>query len=97
MKALRFYQQHPPTGQLVLFDDLPEVINLVFCYTWHRDVGEIGAATVSYPVSRSLPLWLREITPDASSGVIFPSRPDAPLPTVRPLETDSDAWRDSEA
>ena len=96
-EALRFYGQHPPTGQLVLFDDLPEVINLVFGYTWHRDVGEIGAATVSYPVSRSLPLWLREITPDTPTGIVVPSRPDAPVPTVRPLETDGDVRRDSEA
>lgn len=97
VEALRFYGQHPPTGQLVLFDDLPEVINLVFGYTWHRDVGEIGAATVSYPVSRSLPLWLREITPDTPTGIVVPSRPDAPIPTVRPLETDGDVRRDSEA
>ena len=47
--------------------------------------------------SRSLPLLLREITPDTPSAVIVPSRPDAPLPTVRPLETDIDVRRDSEA
>lgn len=97
IEALRFYRQHPPTRQLVLFEDLPEVVNLVFGYTWHRDVGEIGAATVSYPVSRSLPLWLREITPDTPSGIIAPSRPDAPVPTVGPLEGKGDVRRDSEA
>ena len=96
-EALRFYGQHRPTGQFVLFDDPPEVINLVFGYIWHWDVGEIGAATVSYPVSRSNPLWLREITPDTPSGVILLSRPDAPVPTVRPLETNVDIRKDSEA
>ena len=97
IEALRFYGQHRPTGQFVLFDDLPEVINLVFGYIWHRDVGDIGAATVFYPVSRSIPLWLREITPDTPSVVIVPSRPDAPVPTVRPLETNVDIRKDSEA
>ncbi|MDE0601375.1 MAG: hypothetical protein OXI56_06220 [bacterium] len=95
-EALRFYGQHPPAGQFVLFDDLPETVNLVFGYIWHRDIGEIGAATVSYPTSRSKPLWLREITPDTPSGVIVPSRPDAPVPTVRPLETNIDKRKDSE-
>ena len=96
-EALRFYGQHHPTGQFVLFDDLPEMINLVFGYIWHRDIGEIGAATVSYPKSRSNLLWIREITPGTPTGVIVPSQPDAPVPTVRPLETNVDKRKDSEA
>ena len=96
-EALRFYGQHRPTGQFVLFDDLPEEVNLVFGYIWHRDVGEIGAATVFCPVSRSKPLWLREIAPDTPSNVIVPSRSDAPVPTVQPMETNVDIRRDSEA
>ena len=96
-EALRFYGQHRPTGQFVLFDDLPEEVNLVFGYIWHRDVGEIGAATVFYPLSRSIHLWLREIAPDTPSGVIVPSRSDAPVPTVRPMETNVEIRRDSEA
>lgn len=94
-EALRFYRQDPLAGQYVLFDDLPEMINLVFGYTWHRDIGEIGAATVSYPKSRSKPLWLREIIRDIPSGVVVPSRPEAPVPTVRPLEPDIETRKES--
>ena len=96
-EALRFYGQHHPTGQLVLFDDLPEMINLVFGYVWQRDIGEMGAATVSYPLSRDDTLWVREIKPDTPSGVIVPSRPEAPVPTVRPPKTSVEKRRDSEA
>lgn len=52
---------------------------------------------MSYPVSRSNPLWLWEIRPDTPSGVIVPSRPDAPVPTVRPLEANIDKRKESEA
>ena len=96
-QALRFYGQHPPPGQFVLFDDLPEMTNLVFGYIWHPELGEMGAATVSYPTSRSDTLWIREIRPQAPSGVIVPSRPDAPAPTVRPMETNVDTRRHSKA
>ncbi len=97
IEALRFYGQHHPTGQFVLFDDLPEMTNLVFGYIWNPELGEIGAATVSHPTSRNDALWIREIRPEAPSDVIVPSRPDAPLPTVRPLETNVDTRRDSKA
>ena len=97
VEALRFYGQHRPTGQFVLFDDLPEMTNLVFGYIWNAELGEIGAATVSYPTNRNDSLWIREIRPEAPSGVIVPSRPDAPVPTVRPLETNVDTRRDLKA
>ena len=79
-EALRFYSQHPSKGQLVLFDNFPEMTNLVFGYIWDRELGEIGAATVSYPISRERSLWVREIGPPPPSHVITPSQPDAPTP-----------------
>lgn len=82
-EALRFYGQDSPKGQLVLFDDLPEMMHLVFGYIWDRDLGEMDAATVSYPVSTDRPLWIREIGTTSSARVIRPARPLAPKPTIR--------------
>ena len=88
-EARRFYRQDEQLGseQFVLFDDFPNPTSLVFGYVWDRELEEIGAATVSYPISRSKSRWVHKIGSATPPALPISPRPEAPKPTLRPVDS----------
>ncbi len=89
--ALQFYAQerqpHLPLEGI-------EQANLVFGYVWDPILGEVGEATVSYPLSARKSLWIRELPEEPPFGLVVPSRPRAPSPIIAPLEEPSKQRRE---